>query len=267
MDQHVKEFFSPSSNERHGNFYHVIPLHEAPDVEWDYIQNLVPDLSKGWFELASLKSRDRIEFVRDFWMDKLPYRPGMSEFILRFFDNVDDIGVFITQKSKQDPYRACLVYCLKGENGFYRGMPGATDRDLSQIQKQFPQQLPQDYLAFLQIHNGFCKTTDCTGLTCTDKLWERYEEFQKVLLEQEILRTSSGKEVDPTSLIPFYESFGMPFYQCFWADWYPEGEMGNVYYSGNNNTILLSESGEPNEETLAFPTFLHWLKFYLESIV
>jgi hypothetical protein len=58
----------------------------------------------------------------------------------------------------------------------------------------------------------------------------------------------------------------MPFYQCFWAEWYPEQEMGNVYYSGESKTISDVFGSFSSSETMAFTTFTDWLMFYLERI-
>ena len=77
---------------------------------------------------------------------------------------------------------------------------------------------------------------------------------------------TKGELINPHSLIPFYESFGMPFYQCFYKDWYPETEMGNIYYSGNTNTISDVKNKDPSSEAMAFSTFSDWLIFYLETI-
>jgi hypothetical protein len=70
----------------------------------------------------------------------------------------------------------------------------------------------------------------------------------------------------PKSLIPFYESFGQPFFQCFWGDWYPDQEMGNVYYSNATKKILVSNKKDDCLETMAFETFTDWLVFYLEKL-
>lgn len=93
-----------------------------------------------------------------------------------------------------------------------------------------------------------------------------YETFQSFLEEQGAPPTSDGKPVDPKTLIPFYESFGMPFFQCFWAEWYPEQEMGNVYYSGETHSISSVRIVGDASENMAFPTFIDWLIFYLEQI-
>lgn len=268
MDHHVKEYFRLSSDESpRGNFHKVILLHDAPDISWKAIEKIIPDLCRGWYELAQLNSKDRIEFLRDFWLAKLPYSPLVNESINRFFASLDDIGIFVVQKKFEDAYEANLVYSIKGDNGFFRGAAPLTEKKQEELQKAFPEYLlPNDYFAFLQIHNGFCKTTDCTGLICSSKMPEIYENFQAQLQKQEPIETSQGTIVNPKTLIPFYESFGMPFFQCFWAEWYPEQEMGNVYYSGESKTISDVFSSSSSSENMAFSTFTDWLMFYLERI-
>lgn len=268
MDQHVKEFFSQSSDaSSHGNFHKVIILHEEPKLDWQTVSKLVPGLCKGWYELAHLSSADRIGFSRDFWLAKFPYHPGLDNFLERFFDSLDDVIVFLTQQKYDDPYEAKLVYSLKDDNGFFHGSLPATDAQIANLQKDFPQfSFPTDYIAFLQIHDGFSKTTDCTGLTKSFKMKKDYDNFQDLLQKQEPIFTKKGTPVNPETLIPFYESFGMPFLQCFWAEWYPENEMGNVYYSSTTKTISDIESSEPSSESMAFPTFLDWLMFYMERV-
>jgi len=267
MDHHLKHFYRQASDETpRGSFHSVIALHQSQEITWKAIKEKVPDLSRGWYELAHLNTSDRIEFSRDFWLAKLPYRQGMDEFLNRFFSSLDDIGIFVTQKKFEDPYEAHLIYSIKGNGGFFCGAPPITEKGLNNLQHTFSDYiLPNDYLLFLQIHNGFCKTTDCTGITSAEKVPESRENLLK--LQSEPLMTSKGTFVSPQTLIPFYESFGMPFYQCFLADWYPEEEMGNVYYSGETKTISDIYSGASSAETMAFPTFTDWLMFYLERIV
>ena len=268
MDQHVREFFRQFSDETPGGTFHkVIALHDAPDIDWKTFSKCIPALSKGWYELSRLNRRDRIDFTRDFWLEKLPYRPAFTEFIPRFFENLDDIGIFITQQKFDDPFEAFMVYSIKDDSGFYRGALPAEEQQLAAMQQQFPEAiLPADYKAFLQIHDGFWKTTDSTGITRSAHMRAAYESFQELLAEDEAPKLSNSLIFNPRSLIPFYESFGMPFFQCFWADWYPEEEMGNVYYSGLAKTISMPKGKGSSPENMAFPTFLDWLMFYLERI-
>lgn len=268
MDHHLKDYYRQSSDGNPTGSYHsVIALHLAPDISWEAISSKVPTLPRGWFELANLSIKDRIEFLRDFWLSKLPYRKGFDEFLAKFFGSLDDIGVFITQKKYDDPYEPHLIYSIKGDNGFFRGDPPLDDKGLIALQKALPNViLPKDYLAFLQIHNGFCKTTDCSGILHAELVPETYASVIAELQQQTIV-TSKETIVNPTSLIPFYKSFGMPYYQCFWSDWYPEQEMGNVYLSASTRTISDVYSGESRPDAMAFATFVDWLAFYLEQIV
>lgn len=268
MDHHIKEYYHQSSDEApQGHFHSVIALHDAPDITWKTVKAKMPSLGRGWYELGQLSTKDRIEFTHDFWLSKIPYHGALDEFLNRFFASLDDICIFITQKKFEDPYEAHLVYSLKGDNGFFRGMPPISEKKQIALEKAFSNYLlPKDYFAFLQIHDGFCKTTDCTGLTSSEEVPKNYIILQELIQEKGPIETSQGTIVDPKTLIPFYESFGMPFFQCFWTEWYPEEEMGNVYYSGSTNTISDVSTKGIGSELMAFPTFTDWLMFYLERV-
>lgn len=269
MDLHVKEFYRQFSDEfPEGKFHRAIALHDAPDVDWSELHDQFPVVCKGWYELTLLSTADRIEFTRDYWLSKLPYTPRLDQFIMRFFDSLDDVGIYVYQRQFDDPFEVDVVYSLKNNNGFFRGSSAASDAQIEELKAQFSDCIfPADYLAFTQIHSGFCKTTDCTGMIKIQHLHSSYQRFQELFTHlDEPLRTSNGIAVDAKKLIPFYESFGMPFYQCFWMEWYPDQEMGNVYYSGNSSTISDIGLKESGAETLAFPTFIDWLMFYLERI-
>lgn len=268
MDRHAKEFFTPYSEDYpHGTFCKVIALHDAPDIKFEDLGRSVGPHCKGWLELAQLPTIDRIDLVREYWLYKMKKYPRFTQFLFSFFDTIDDIGIFLTQHRPEDRFQCHMVYSLPNDTGYYRGSPPATEESLLKIQDYFTQWvLPSDYLAFLQIHDGFAKATDCTGLTPSSNLIENYEKFQKNLEQQDSLLTSGGKSVDFKSLIPFYESFGMPFYQCFWGEWHPEDEMGNVYYSGLAHIVYEADEESGSEDKMAFPTFVDWLLFYLERI-
>lgn len=268
MDLHAVEYYSVYSEPGpHGHFRQVIALHDNPLLDWSDASKIAPGLCRGWYELAQLPTQDRIEFTRDFWLAKLPYHPNSNEFFTKFFASIDDVGVFLTQKNYEDPFIAHLVYSLAEDSGFFHGESAASEAEIINLQKEFPNYiLPADYLAFLQIHNGFAKLTD-TGMTPSTNMKESYQAFQKLLQEgEEPITTLKGASVNPKSLIPFYESFGMPFFQCFWGEWYPDQEMGNVYYSALARIIAPCEKKDESAETLAFQTFTDWLMFYLEKI-
>lgn len=268
MDRHIYKFYHEASEGAPlGNFHHVILLNRAQDISWEEIRSKIPTFPKGWFELTHLNQKDRIEFTCDYWLSKLSYHIDLEEHVKQFFASLDDIGIYLTQKKYGDPYCVEMVYSLVQNSGFYRGGLPATEEEIQNVTKAFAELLlPRDYLSFLQIHNGLWKTTDCTGLIGTASLWSEYIKFQKMLAQNSDVLTSKGKAVNPQKLIPFYESFGMPYFQCFWAEWYPEEEMGNVYYTADSNTISDVESSDSSLETMAFPTFSEWLIFYLERV-
>lgn len=267
MDSHAIEYYTPYSEESsYSHFHAVIALHENLDLRWQEALKISPRLSRGWYELAHLSKEDRIDFTKEFWLSKLPYYPGCTEFLGKFFGSLDDIGIFLTQQKYDDAFEPQFVYSRANNGGFFHGEAAATEAEIGILQKQFQDYLlPKDYLAFLQIHNGFSKLTD-TGILKINEMEENYQNFQTMLEEGEPLILSESNTVNPHSLIPFYKSFGMPFYQCFWGEWYPDQEMGNVYYSNLTNTISDCKKPDCRVETMAFETFTDWLTFYLDTV-
>jgi len=267
MDQHALEHYqSFSESFPHAHYHRVIAMHEEPVVDWEETSQLAPHLCRGWFELARLPKQDRLEFIRDFWYTKFNSHPEFSNFLMKFFKNVDDIGVFLTQQCHEDIFEVQLVYSLSDNSGFFCGNPPIKENEIITLQKVFPDYiLPADYLDFLRIHDGFAKFTD-TGIKKSIQMEESYQELQTVLIKGEPLRTTSGIAVNPKSLIPFYKSFNTPFFQCFCGEWYPDQEMGNVHYSQITHTISDFTKQSDSIETMAFDTFTDWLMFYLEKI-
>lgn len=266
MDHHALEYFQPYSDDRlTGHFHRVIALHDNPEINWENLSLEVPNLCRSWFELAHLSSKERIDLLHDFWLFKIPYHPKLDGALDRFFGSLDDIGIFITQLKFDDPYQIQLVYSVAKNGGFYRGLLPASEESIIALEKAFPNVIfPTDYLLFLQIHNGFGKLTD-TGILSSEDVAKAYNEFQDRLKRLDSPTTSNQKGVNPKTLIPFYQSFGMPFFQCFWGEWYPENEMGTVYYSSTTNTISDCTKANPDIESMAFDTFTDWLLFYLEQ--
>jgi hypothetical protein len=268
MDKQISQFYRNHPDQpSEGHFHNVIPLHQSSDLRWKDVENMLPHLCKGWYELSRLPQKDRVEFVKEYWMVKMPFQPRFEAPLEKFFNSIDDIGVFLVQKDIDDPYVAHMVYGLKGQRGFFRGFCGASDETIVRLKRDFPEIIfPEDYLAFLQIHDGFSKTTD-SGLFLAEEMRAHMDQFQALVASHEgVITTADELPIDPQNLIPFYASFGMPFFQCFWHDWYPESEMGNVYYSETSNTISILASKVASAENMAFPTFMDWLLFYLESI-
>lgn len=267
MDKHIQDFYRHSSDDAPtGHFHEVKCLQKEKGLKWEELKDLAPDLCRGWYELAQLKAADRVEFSKEYWLSKLPFQPGLSKFLDKFFSTIDDVRVYIVQPQFDDPFEAHLVYSLRQNDGFFRGLSGAKEKDFQALQQEFPKIIfPEDFFAFLQIHNGFSKTTD-SGILKTSEISENYNYLQKLIGSKEGLLKSGDYPIDPKNLIPFYKSFGMPFFQCFYTEWYPRNEMGNVYYSNVTNTISNLSQKESSVENMAFTTFDKWLMFYLEAI-
>ena len=167
MNTLVRDFYRAKGNEE-TLFYTVMFLSEGPD-SWDEARRKSGKLPRGWFELCRLPSDDRIEFVRDFWLNLLPYHPSFHLFLTEFFEKLDDVGVVLTQTSEEAPSIVEMIYSLEDNSTFFRGLPPCSESELSELKSSIPIPLPRDYLAFLRIHNGFGKLSDL-GLMRTDQV-------------------------------------------------------------------------------------------------
>ena len=113
MDQHAQKFYRQASDDfPEGHFYKVIALHDKHSHDWQSLHQLVPSLPKGWFELSSLVVSDRIEFLRDFWISKMPYHPKLQDFLVQFFHSIDDISIFNYNIQHMLLYKGRLLYII-----------------------------------------------------------------------------------------------------------------------------------------------------------
>lgn len=266
MNSQVKQFYQEVlKKDQNGLFVDVIPLEMEDVISYEEAKAKAPDLPKGWFELSQLNVEDRIQFTRDYWINTLPFVPNFHSFLIKFFDNLDDVGVYLTQIRKKESFHCEMVYSLKEDRGFYRGGVFNSKERIEAINASFDRQLPEDYLQFLKIHNGFTKTNDL-GIIRSENLKFACEKFYEMLEQDDHFITCSGKPINPKHLVPFYHCLGLQSFQCFFTDWYPSGHMGNVYFSGIDHCISNYQNKEAWMEQMAFPSFLDWLKFYMEEI-
>ncbi len=264
MNSHVRRFYrTVVDKETPVRFYHkVIALHETPQMPWEEIREKMPSFPKGWHELAQLPSDDRIEFIRDFWLSTLPFVSHVHTFLNDFFNGLDDIGVYLTQSQFDSSYECEIVYSLRDDTSFFHGAPTSEER-IEALKNDFNDILPEDYLAFLQVHDGFSKHSD-TGIIRSRDLRLICDRLQEKIQNEAIY---CGKQmIEPKELIPFYESFGQPAFQCFYLSWTPMNSPGNVYYSMAEGKISDVHDQNSWNQNLAFPTFLDWLVFYLEEV-
>lgn len=259
MNSLVREFFTAGE----GGIEEVFFLEEKRDLGWEEASQLCPALPRGWYELSRLISEDRIEFARDFWLSKLPFQPSVHAWIEEFFGTLDDVNVVLVRKKKEELFSPELVYSLNENRSFFRGKPAAAEEDLFRLQEEIPFPIPRDYLSFAKIHNGFGKLSEM-GLLKVEKVPDARRKLIRDFIEKDL--TSGDLPVDLGSLVPFYESSGLLSYQCFYADWYPGSEMGNVNVSMIDHTISDTSDPKIGMEEKAFPSFLDWLGRFLEGM-
>ncbi|MCH9626039.1 MAG: hypothetical protein S4CHLAM123_12280 [Chlamydiales bacterium] len=263
MSEEFPEFYSSQY------FQKVIALHASPEIEWEEISKLIPFLPRGWFELARLPVQDRIEFTQDYWLSQIPNDSDkglrLERQLLDFFENLEEIGIFATQTHQSSFFDVHMVYSLKNGMGFFQGSPPASDEKIEGLINRFERVvLPSDFLAFLRIHDGFSKYTD-TGMIPTKDMARIYQRLQRLLADDTLINPE-GVALNPNSLIPFYESYGLHCYQCFCTDWLPEGGIGNLFFAEHERTLSHLIDRKNKGKNLAFASFLEWLIFYLEDI-
>lgn len=260
MNSLAKKFYEIGGE---SGFQEVIFLNEEPKLKWAEISEKVPELPRGWFELSRVDSEERIEFIAGYFLEKLPFHPIAHLSLDRFFQRLGDISIAIAKKDSESHVE--MVYSLKDDSSFFRGSPPLTEEDVRQFKTEIEVPLPSDYLSFLKIHNGFGKLSE-QGILCADEVSNKRRQVQDILLQRELNIEWNGRSIDPSALIPFYEDYGLNSFQCFFSDWYPGSEMGNVYLSGINYTVSDVANRNFWTEQLAFPSFLEWLSYYLEGM-
>ena len=245
------------------NFEKVIFLSDHVDIRWKDIIEKSPDFPRGWFELNRISVENRIHFTYDFWLDKLPFNANIHPVLTAFFDRLDDVGIVLHWK--KEVWVPELIYSLRDNSSFFRGLTGASQSDLEEIKVNAGFLLPRDYLAFMKIHNGFGQLSQM-GLLKADALGEAKRRLTEMILKTDQVVKSGPISVDPSALCPFYEVYGLNSFQCFYEDWYPNSEMGNVYFSGIDYTVSDTSLQRAWSENLAFSTFLEWFIDYLEGM-
>lgn len=262
MNPLIRQYFNEN---REKLFKEVRFLSEEPQTKWDEICRQAPDLPRGWFELSRVSPQDRVDFTRDYWLDQMPYHPSAHPAFFEFFEQLDDVVVLLTRTHEDVPMDCELIYSLKDNSTFFRGLPPCHDTHLIDLKNEIDIRLPNDYLSFARIHNGFGKLSEI-GLFEIQEVAHARRRVIDLLIQTENRVKSGEVDVDPGALIPFFESLGLSSFQCFYTDWYPGSEMGNVYLSGIDYTLSDVSDKKSWTENLAFPTFSDWLAYYLQGM-
>ena len=258
MNALVRRYFYDDAN-----FEEVLVLSEGPKKNWSDIEQLAPSLPRGWFELSRIPSEDRVEFSCSFWLKRLPFNPKAYAAISEFFSALDDVGVVLAKN--KESWSPQLVYSLMDNSCFFRGLPPATEAQVEELKSELDFAFPSDWVAFTKIHNGFGKLSELNLLKIEEIPAVRRKVMEMVLKAPRIVR-SGERAIDPSSLVPFFEASGLSSFQCFYADWYPEHEMGNVYFSGIDYTVSDANRERPSADGGGFSSFLEWLASYLEGM-
>jgi hypothetical protein len=262
MNSLIRQFFSGS---KENQFKEVRFLNEEPNITWEEISKVAFDLPRGWFELSRVSPQDRIEFTRDFWLDRIPYHPSAHPAFFEFFEQLDDVAVVLMRKIEGEPMDAELVYSFADNSSFFRGKPPCAEGDIQELKNEIEVSLPRDFLSFAKIHNGFGKLSEM-GLLEIQEIADARRRVIEMILKTDKRVKSGELDVDPGALYPFFEALGLSSFQCFYSDWYPGSEMGNVYLSGIDYTISDVSNKKSWSENLAFPTFSEWLSYYLQGM-
>ena len=262
MNSLVRKFFTANSENL---FKEVRFLNEESKATWEEISKIAFDLPRGWFELSRISAQDRVEFTRDFWLDRMPYHPNAHPAFFEFFEQLDDVVVVLTRRREEEPMDAELVYSFADHSSFFRGKPPCTEGDLHELKNEIEVTLPHDFLSFARIHNGFGKLSEM-GLLEIEEIAYTRRRVMDLILQTDKRIKSRDVDVDPGALIPFFEALGLSSFQCFYTDWYPGNEMGNVYLSGIDYTLSDVSDKKTWAENLAFATFSEWLAYYLQGM-
>jgi hypothetical protein len=245
---------------KNDNFKDSIFL-DTKKISFEKAKEIYPLFPKSWYELISVNKELRIEFYRDYLLKILPYKPNVYSFIYDFFSNLEDIDVVFFKKENE--YEIELVYSLKNIDTFFRGKEPLDEITIRNINASFETLLPRDYLTFLKVHKSFSKNDD-TGVFDGRFLKKLQESFINLVENKSSQIRCNLDFIDPKTLIPFYQCYNKDSFQCFFLEWFPLEEMGNVYYSGSDNKISDYHNLLNSSETLAFKSFLDWLIFYMD---
>lgn len=252
MNRLILQFFQEGSY-----FEDSLILSENPR-SWEECIQLCPTLPRSWYELSKLSVEDRIDFTKQFWFKSFPYHPLLYKGIESFFDKVNDVGpILILDKG----WSVKFLYSLKDDSTFFCGSLPAKTSEIVELEGKLLFPFPASWKSFMKIHNGFGKLLD-SGILSLNKLEDAKAKILKIAMQHPI---HSGQFcLDADLLFPFYEISGLNAFHCFLAEWFPEGEIGTVYFSGIDYTIS-DTSIRKFREAGAYPRFGDWLVSFLEG--
>jgi hypothetical protein len=235
-------------------FHEVLLLSSDLDFTFEELKAKADNFPRSWFELISLSTKEKKEFLFEYWLDTLhPSFEFLQELDI-FFSSLEDIGIFLVKEFVSSPYLVELVYSLEKKNLFFVGLPPrmtpfSAEAELFSF-------FPDDYLSFLKIHNGF-RRFDEKGIIPLEQLKEYSYRFQKCYTES-LKKIPLGQRVDdPKVFFPFSRDKNGGV-SCFHLGF--NNSIGKVCYI-NNHCHLKTDPMVGFERT--FDSFTHWLCHYL----
>jgi len=104
-----------------------------------------------YYQISQLPMNIRKEFLLDFWFNALPSSAHVRAMVEKFFAEVEEVEVDFSQKLPK------LIYHTTQGNSCYEGFPPLKNNELDSLVKEIEFQLPDDFLKFFRVHNGFKK--------------------------------------------------------------------------------------------------------------
>lgn len=228
-----------------GDVTHIVSIEGQSVLEltqhshWEELQKEAPFFPRGWFELSHLNPDDRKEFLHLYWKSQfLGSVSQISDVIDRFFYAVEDILIFLVRQEKLPP-QPLLIYA--SSQGHFFGYPPAHHDRIAKVQIDG---LPQDYLNFFKIHDGFSKEGEGKIFSLSEasvfhsRFQERMANFEGI--------------IDPKTLIPFFQEEKIHRLQCFFS----QKKGVNLLFDELQNPYL------PSGSTI-FSDFSYWLLNFL----
>jgi hypothetical protein len=217
----------------------IISLTNGEGGTWKELVAKAALLPRGWSELSALSLADRVEFTRLFWLSKwhfpLEKESFFQEKMDRFFKNLSNIEIFLVQHHAKSSYVPVMLYTLKKGHFFFASVP-AQVQVVSRIAAQFSHfPLPEDYLSFFLIHDGFQRGEEAGMLSLRD-LSSYYNRFRE--------------RFPSLDMMPFCEWEGVHHIQCFLSN-----RRGNINFDELSFT----------DRRLFFTTFSEWFFHYVYS--
>lgn len=240
-------------------------LNARPHFTWEELLSFFPSsppfsVPRIWFDVSKLTQQVGKKFLQDLWLNAFPYLPKLYEAIMRFFSRIERVEVCLGKhRTGRQEYGIFLIYAMRDSQEVRWGGPPLLERSIVQWQQHFPVDLPEEFLSFFRIHNGFSKNRE-EGILRADQLLPEHQKL--TALQEKCGDTGKGSSEWRTLsnvLFPFYRFGQGNGCQCF--DVKERNDEGRA----DLLCVTTARDGIPCEEESerALP-FVDWLIHYLD---